>query len=164
MIGDAKRRPSDRRRSEQQAAGRGSTTDPPVAPPELLGRLERLCAAFGAERGIECVCRAHPEHVRAEPILAELLFETVEQLLANVCRHAASRAEISTAARADGSIALNVEDDGVGIPLPLTTHDSEAHDLLHLDERLRGIGAYIEIASGSGTCVTIVLPGRIVVP
>ena len=165
QIGDAKRQPSDRRRSEQETAdGTSGTESLRVAPPDLLERFEALCAAFQAEHGIECVCRAQPEHVRAEPGVADLLLETVGQLLANVARHAARHVEISTLARADGSIAVNVEDDGAGIPLPLTAHDSEAHRLLAIDERLREIGAYIEIASVPGTCVTVILPGRFVVP
>jgi signal transduction histidine kinase len=133
----------------------------------LVERLRSLCLAFETRHRIACVADLSREQLGIDPIVADVLVRTVEELLANVARHArASRVEITSVSRADGATLLLVKDDGIGFDLSspsMLPRDGGGSGLLVADEQLREIGAYLEIASESGACVTIVLPGRAVI-
>jgi signal transduction histidine kinase len=104
---------------------------------------------------------AVPVSVRADPTLRGLRFAaeiegagyfTIAEALANVSKHAtASHAEVSLA-RSNGTLRIEVRDDGSGFD-PLTVVGS---GLANLAERLSALGGHLDVASraGEGTTVT----------
>ena len=123
----------------------------PEAPAtSLFSQLETLCAAFGAEAGVTLEVAIVPSHLDFGPELADVVFRTVRELLTNVQEHAqAKHVTVSTAERRDGSIAVAVADDGVGIP----PHRRRGNPLLEsggiglwsIDQRLREFGGALDI-------------------
>lgn len=154
MTNDATRQP--------EASARTGSSDL-----DLVERLQLLSLTFETRHRIGCSLDVSREHLRTDPLVGDVLARTVEELLANVGRHAkASRVEITSASRDDGSTVLLVKDDGVGFDFSapgMVPSESGRGGLLVADKRLREIGAYLEITSESGTCITIVLPGRQVI-
>jgi signal transduction histidine kinase len=163
MTDDAKRPPGS-------LAGQSPPVDDAGNHPalgDLVERVQVLCAKFGLKHRIECLLDLSRDHLRADPVVADVLVATVQELLDNVGHHAnASRVEVLSAFRDDGSTVLCVRDDGIGFDLAspgMSPPESCRSGLMLADSRLREIGAYLEIGNESGACVTVVLPGRQIV-
>jgi signal transduction histidine kinase len=78
----------------------------------------------------------------------------VAEALTNVVKHSrATRAEVRTSVE-DGTLRLEVRDDGIG------GADPSGHGLVGLDDRATALGGRLEIESppGGGTLVTATLP------
>lgn len=86
-----------------------------------------------------------------------VVFRTLQELLANVARHArASQVQVDLDAEA-GGLTLRVQDDGVGIGPVLRAGACGLHGMR---ERIHSAGGSLAIDSpgGSGTCVTVSIP------
>jgi signal transduction histidine kinase len=134
------------------------------SPVPLFIQLTMLCDQFRDGSGIDCRLLVAPAHVRFELPVDDIVFRAVRELLTNVRQHArATSVRVTSHERSDG-VAITVSDDGVGLP-PDGPRRNPAVDgvfgLWSIEQRLREIGAKLEIESGSGTRVTLVLPGRL---
>lgn len=86
-----------------------------------------------------------------------VVFRTLQELLANVARHArASQVQVDLDAE-PGGLTLRVQDDGVGIGPVLRAGACGLHGMR---ERIHHAGGRLDIDSpgGSGTCVTVSIP------
>lgn len=135
-------------------------------PIDLFTRLTQLCAGFRASSGIACVLAVLPKHVQVDEVVSDILFRAVRELLTNVRQHShANRVEVSSEVRADGSVALTVKDDGIGLPpggRRRSALESGAVGLSSIDLRLREVGAHMEMESDGGVRARLVVPAHIV--
>jgi signal transduction histidine kinase len=103
--------------------------------------------------------------MRFDDEVSEVVFRTVRELLTNVRRHASAKSvTVSSAFRRDGSVAIAVADDGIGLPPHRRRgnpfDESGGIGLWSIDQRLRELDAVLDVAaeSGRGTCATMILP------
>jgi signal transduction histidine kinase len=132
---------------------------------ELYAQLLELCDEFRSHGDIGCDVVLQERHTRFDQELSDVVFRTVRELLANVRQHArAKHVTVSSADRRDGSIAITVADDGIGLPPhrrrgnPLD--ESGGIGLWSIDQRLREFDAMLDIeaAAGRGTRAMLILP------
>ncbi|MEW5960557.1 MAG: GAF domain-containing sensor histidine kinase [Chloroflexota bacterium] len=90
---------------------------------------------------------------------ASHIFHIAHEILSNTARHAKARKVHISLTRNNGTITLQIEDDGVGFKIPQKiTHGH--HGLANIQKRASLLGANLKIesnANGSGTCVTLKL-------
>jgi signal transduction histidine kinase len=137
---------------------------------ELFSRLVELCDEFRSQGGIACEVAVEQSHTLFDEEVSDVVFRTIRELLTNVRQHAkATRVQVSSVSRRDGSIGIIVVDDGVGLPPhrrrgnPLG--ESGGIGLWSIDQRLRALDAVLDIeaAAGAGTRAMVILPRRLVV-
>ncbi|HEV8572554.1 MAG TPA: sensor histidine kinase [Actinomycetota bacterium] len=135
---------------------------PPVLDQRGLdSALRDHAAAFERSWGVGCVVRSSLEQ-RLDPDVETVLYRVAQEALANVAKHAhAGRAWVSLRAR-NGSVILEVGDDGIGFdPLYATSNGSRDHfGLTAMRERVEMAGGRWEIQSspGDGTRVVAEFP------
>lgn len=80
----------------------------------------------------------------------------VQELLANVARHARARSVTVRLRIVERQLAIDVSDDGTGLPLPGA---ASGFGLRGIGERARATGGtlYVECPAGGGTCVHVTL-------
>ncbi|HEV8683659.1 MAG TPA: sensor histidine kinase [Actinomycetota bacterium] len=141
---------------------------PPVLDQRGLdSALRDHAAAFGRSWGVGCTVRSSLDE-RLDPDIETVLYRVAQEALANVAKHAhAGKAWVSLAAR-NGSVILEVGDDGIGFdPLYVTTNGSRDHfGLTAMRERVEMAGGRWEIQSrpGGGTRVVVEFPRERVMP
>ncbi len=130
---------------------------------------------LGLEAGLESLCRrlAESNGTRfemsadrlTEPLaqdLQVLLYRVVEELLANVVKHARARAARVTVERVGDEVHVTVEDDGVGFAATAGSapEPTGGLGLFSIRERLDHLGGRLEIEAGcrSGTRIVAVAP------
>lgn len=89
----------------------------------------------------------------------EPVFHSVNELLANVAKHArATEVEVSAAASGDGRLRVCVRDNGCG--LPRDARNRSGFGLFSIERRMAYLGGHlsVESASGAGTCAVLELP------
>jgi signal transduction histidine kinase len=137
---------------------------------ELHARLLALCETFRASAPTSCEVLLDARHLGFDEEVAEVVYRTVRELLANVLQHAhATRVEISSVRRRDGSVGIVVADNGIGLPAhrrrgkPLD--ETGGIGLWSIDRRLRDFDAMLDIeaAPGQGTRAMIILPANLLV-
>ena len=143
---------------------------PNGTPTDLHARLLALCEAFRASGHIACDVLLDTRHTSFNEEVGEVIYGTVRELLTNVLRHAhATRVEISSVRRRDGSIGIVVADNGIGLP-PHRRRGNPSDEtggtgLWSIDRRLRDLDAMLDVeaAPGQGTRAMIILPAHLVV-
>jgi signal transduction histidine kinase len=142
--------------------GSGTDTD-------LYAKLLSLCEAFRTSARIGCDVVLDARHTRFDEEVCEVVYRTVRELLTNVLQHAhATRVELSSVCRRDGSIGIVVADNGVGLPPHRRRgrpfEETGGIGLWSIDRRLREFDAMLDIeaAPGRGTRAMIILPGHLV--
>ncbi len=124
----------------------------------LVPAMEWLAADFQMRTRICCRLKL-PQVPPLEPARATALYRILQELLANVARHArARRVEIRLRA-AEDCLELQVCDDGCGISVR-DANDPAALGLLGIRERVAGLGGEVLIRGvrGKGTTATVRLP------
>jgi signal transduction histidine kinase len=129
----------------------------------LVPALRSLTEAFTARTGIPAAIEA-PLEVPPLGERAELaLFRAMQEALANVARHAAATRVSVRLANGAGRLALEVTDDGRGLPpgFDLARAERGGHlGLAGMRERVTALGGTLEIAtpSAGGLTVRLTLP------
>lgn len=102
------------------------------------------------------------------PLPAELevtLFRTTQEALSNVRKHAGANRAALTLSYMDGSVTLDVRDDGIGFdpdapPERRTSASSGGYGLRAMRQRIEGVGGSLAVESepGEGTTLVVELP------
>jgi len=136
---------------------------------ELHAKLLALCEVFRAAGHMSCVVTLDASHTCFGEEVGELVYRTVRELLVNVLQHAkATRVEVSSVRRRDGSIGIVVADNGVGLPPHRRRgrrfNETDGFGLWSIDRRLRDLNAMLDIdaAPGQGTRAMVILPAQLV--
>jgi signal transduction histidine kinase len=137
---------------------------------ELHARLLALCETFRASGHSSCDVLLDARHLLFDEEVGDVVYRTVRELLANVLQHAhATRVEISSVCRRDGSIGIVVADNGIGLPPHRRRgrpfDETGGIGLWSIDRRLRDFDAMLDIeaAPGQGTRAMIILPAHLAV-
>jgi len=118
--------------------------------------LQRSVEEFAAQGNLDVQLRFRLEHVPLTPNEEIHLLQTVREALTNVVRHAnASRAWVILASREDGAVAVEIGDDGVGIPTNWAR--ANHYGIKIMEERVGGLGGTLRLERppGGGTVVRI---------
>jgi signal transduction histidine kinase len=137
-----------------------------LAPPALQERglaaaLEWLAGRMKDQHRLHVSVVADPNADCVAPIVGDLVFQIVRELLLNVAKHAKTDRAQLRLTRTDGEVVLEVRDDGCGFdPVATESAAGQSFGLFHARERLRRVGGELEIASslGAGSCVTLRVP------
>lgn len=129
---------------------------PPV-PEEITlhDALEHLISEFAfAERGIDC----RMDYRLTQPVQNDTvrftLYRLVQELLNNIARHASAGQIRILVDQRDNAIALDIRDDGVGIP----PGEHKGMGLRGMRERIHALGGSFHIENRNGTHVIVNLP------
>jgi signal transduction histidine kinase len=136
---------------------------------DLHSKLLSLSETFRASAQIGCEVTLDASHTRFDGEVGEVVYWTVRELLENVRQHAqATRVEISSIRRRDGSIGITVADNGIGLPphrrRGRRLNETGGIGLWSIDRRLRDFDGMLDIdaAPGRGTRAMVILPERLV--
>lgn len=130
-----------------------------VGPRGLLYAIDALAARFRERTGIE-LSQVKPKTAPKLSTDAESeVFHIVQEALANIERHShAHRASLAFATLAGGSLAIEIEDDGVGLPAEGTA--GQHFGLQIMRERAQRLGGSLDVLPrpGGGTRVRLQCP------
>jgi len=127
----------------------------------LVAAIEWQAHEFEKRTGKTCVVRADVDDAGLDRSLTTGVFRIFQEALTNVARHAdAEHVEVELG-RAEGSLRLDVRDDGRGITQEVAMAKT-ALGLLGIRERARQLGgsATIRGTIGKGTVLTLLVPLR----
>jgi len=125
----------------------------------LVPAAEWLVQEFTQRTGIPCELRVASPELELKDPHATAVFRILQESLTNVARHAqAQRVEVALG-RVDGSVTLNVRDNGRGFSLD-DPRRPNAFGLMGLRERVSLLGGEIRIESqpGRGTVLYVQIP------
>jgi signal transduction histidine kinase len=123
----------------------------------LGGALQRLVDVIGQRSGMQASFECIGPEPSLEQHTAESLFRITQEALNNVERHARAARVSVCLCNQDGTLTIQVKDDGVGFDIAAL--DDERFGLRGMRERAELIGAHmrVESAAGAGTQVTVTL-------
>jgi signal transduction histidine kinase len=121
----------------------------------IVAALEQQLRRLRESTGVATTLHADDEP-ELDMLTAVTLYRIAQEALANVVRHAnATSVDVSLALR-DGSVELEIRDDGRGFDVP--SAGPSALGLIGMRERAELLGGSVTIESGTGTRVTAVIP------
>jgi signal transduction histidine kinase len=124
----------------------------------LKAAIEMEVSRFQERTGIECDLSFPAEALHASDDVATVVYRIVQEALTNVARHAGARHVDVRLRRRDGTLYVEVRDDGVGIDEPRAR--SGALGLIGMRERAMEVGGTVRIEKSApkGTIVTFSVP------
>lgn len=124
----------------------------------LVPALEWLADSIRSQHGLDVEVDADPVAVVEEDLRA-LLFRSTHELLTNVVRHARATKATVRVREYEGSLRIEVEDDGQGYQQTgLPSGTTGGFGLFSIRERLAHIGGRLEMHSSRGTRAIIEAP------
>ena len=125
----------------------------------LSAAIESQAEDFAGSTGITCrtYCEAIDDDIDADTSLA--IFRIVQEALTNVAKHAHASLVVVRMQRENGSIALEIRDNGRGISDTDMTK-RKSFGLRGIRERVHALAGYFDISPGEhgGTCLTLQIP------
>lgn len=131
----------------------------------LEAALEELAAEFSRQGAFACHVHKEGRPLELSDQLKILLYRSVREILVNATRHAQAKNVHIHLLGHDGTVTVQVEDDGQGFDLSSLQTDrrhTEGFGLLGIRERLTHLGGEftIESAPGKGTEIRLTLPAH----
>jgi signal transduction histidine kinase len=111
---------------------------------------------------VSCYVTGHAKEMH--PVIRDELYRVGYEAIRNAYSHSRG-SHLEVGLRYGHDLAMLIKDDGVGIDPAILDHGKEGHFGLHgMRERVARIGGKLTVASssGSGTEITVVVPGDIV--
>ncbi len=123
----------------------------------LFAAAEFLARETKARTGLTCRLSLPTTEMELPPEIASTAFRVLQESLTNVARHARAQEVALSLGEQDGTLSVEVEDDGAGF---MPGRKSSGVGLIGMRERVRHVGGTIEIdsAPGHGTRVRARLP------
>jgi signal transduction histidine kinase len=128
-----------------------------------LDRLGWLCDAFRRQSGVDCRLEIRAEHACLDSIAADVLYRTIREHFALYKRAQTRRIVVTSELREDGSVAFHVNFDSESAAPRLSPLECDAVALWDIDQRLREVGAYLEIRTEVGVCTSAVFPEQLLI-
>jgi signal transduction histidine kinase len=125
-----------------------------------LERLDWLCDAFRRQSGIDCRLEVQAEHARLDAGAGDVLHRTIRALFVLYKRARTQRIVIASELREDRSVAFHVSFDSDAAAPRVSPLECDSVALWDIDQRLRSVGAYLELRTDSGICTSVVFPKR----
>jgi signal transduction histidine kinase/ligand-binding sensor domain-containing protein len=130
---------------------------------DLADAFRRAIAGCRATTDAEISLATRGEARKLHPMVRDEIYRIGYEAIRNACLH--SRGDrIEAALEYASDLTFSVRDNGVGLPAAVAEHGKEGHfGVPGMKERAARIGARLTIVSepGSGTEVTLVVPGRL---
>ena len=125
----------------------------------LAAAVEWHAKEFRKRTGIPCEVFVDPEDLSVDPDRSTAIFRIFQETLTNVARHAGATKVEAALERLDGSLRLEVRDDGRGITGEEIS-GGKSLGIIGIRERVRYLGGEVRIEGkpGAGTVVTVILP------
>jgi len=126
----------------------------------LAAALQSYCEDYARATRLDCEALIEGEVDKAGPMQAIALFRIAQEALNNIAKYAQARHVVVHLARDGEGIALEVSDDGVGIP-PDAMRRPKSHGLIGMRERALLLGGSLTVergVNGVGTCVQAWVP------
>jgi signal transduction histidine kinase len=132
---------------------------------EMVGSLELLAARMASQWGIACSVQSGAGPVEVPELLELEIHQIVREAVANAVRHGRARTVETRLFRENGSLELQISDDGSGFPGAGESGAAEGGEAAavprSLRERVQQLGGTLHLGSGPrGTRVTITLPAE----
>ena len=121
--------------------------------------IEWLGKDFRNRTGIRCNVSVKGVEKISDPVLSTAIFRIVQEALTNVMRHAAASEVKVGLGKVDGTLILEVRDNGIGIN-ERRIFDSKSLGIIGIRERVHLLGgeAVISGKPGEGTLVGVTIP------
>ncbi len=142
--------------------GRSAHADTPATPAEWLAPTRHRFSTLFDELDVQShwSCPAAWPHPPSVALCLELT-RLLEEALSNVLKHsAATEVEITLAADADGALALEVRDNGVGFDMAAINRDTGGIGLNSMQARVKRLGGRLHIESRPGHSLVRASMGR----
>ena len=120
----------------------------------LVAAIEWAVEEFGARTGTKCRLDLPPDDVVIDQERATALFRILQETLTNVARHANATEVKVRLAKADGTLTLEVHDNGKGVGRAQLSH-SASLGILGMRERALVLGGKLTITGGPGKGTTV---------
>ncbi|MBI2284291.1 MAG: PAS domain S-box protein [Bacteroidetes bacterium] len=126
----------------------------------LHASVEYLVHSFTKSSGIPVKLVSNTENEKIHPNQSLALYRIVQEALANVKQHAKASSATVSLIRQDGTLELQIEDDGVGFTPPDDVDSKQHYGILEIRERVYAMNGAFHISSapGKGTTLTIQVP------
>ncbi len=126
----------------------------------LAMSLQSYCGDFGRVTGLDCEALIEGEIDCAGPMQSIAVFRIVQESLNNIAKYAQASQVTVHIAREGEQLALEIQDDGVGIDAAELAQPT-SHGLLGMRERALLLGGSLTVRRGinnRGTCVEAFIP------
>lgn len=125
----------------------------------LHASVEYLVHSFTKTSGIPVKLVSNTEHESIHPNQSLALYRIVQEALTNIKQHAKASLVTVSLIRQDGTLDLQIEDNGVGFT-PSAMGTKQHYGILEIRERVYAMNGTFEISSapGSGTTLNIQVP------
>jgi two-component system sensor histidine kinase UhpB len=132
----------------------------------LADAIEALAGEFSRRQGIEVRLDLHDLGDAADERVTIALYRMVQEALTNVARHAHATLVSIDLRRHDDRVALEVQDNGVGMPARMPDDDQNHYGVLGMQERADMLGGEFECGKGGlgGVAVRVRIPVRQTAP
>ena len=121
--------------------------------------LKWQCGQFGKRWGVPCRIEMQDENLRLSPAYSIAFYRVVQEALTNISKYAQAKNVAVSLLREGDRWVLRIADDGVGIDTS-ARHNTTAHGLVSMRERVRALGGEFSIQgrAGRGTVVEVNVP------
>lgn len=123
----------------------------------LTAMLENLVQSISSLYPVECELVGDGECEITEPLASINLFRIAQEAVNNAIKHSGAGNITLRLARKDGAIALEIADDGCGIPLNSAAGDGLGMHSMRYRASLLGADFYVENPAGGGAVVRVIL-------
>jgi PAS domain S-box-containing protein len=127
----------------------------------LIPAIEWQAQDFMEKTGIECECQLPKEEINLDQEKSTALFRIFQESIINTARHANASRIVIQLKEANGSLILEIKDNGKGITQS-QVNDPKSLGLLGMKERAIIFGGSVEVKSSmhDGTIVRAIIPSE----
>ena len=128
----------------------------------LLAALEGLVGGLSIPGRTRCVLVNQAGALDVSPAVEDTVYRIVQEAMQNALKHAGARLVTVALAEVEASLAISVEDDGLGVPEDVIQRARERGGLRAMRDRAERCGGslVVEPRTPSGTRVAVLLPIR----
>lgn len=128
----------------------------------FTGALEWLTRQFEANTGIPAKFSSYDATLRPAEQIALCLYRVYQEALTNISRHSQASKVTATITRADNTVVLSVEDNGIGFNMA-AKKGQPSFGILGMRERVKSYGGKFELITvqGKGTELSVVMPAEL---